>query len=103
MKYYLTAALTIHEDSWLKEYTPNVGALVEKHGGVFLARTHELEKMEGDGDAPEVCVIIEFPSKEAAQGFYHDSDYKPYLDSRKAGATGDLMLIAGEDMVAKKS
>ena len=103
MKYYLVAALTVHDTSWQKEYTPNVSALVAKHGGIFMARTHQLEKLEGDGDAPEVCVIIEFPSQDAAEGFYNDPDYEPFKESRKAGATGDLLLIAGEDIVAKKT
>ena len=55
---------------------------------------------KGDGDPPNIVAIIEWPSKEAAEAFYSDPDYQPYLKSRLAGASGDLLLIAGEDIAA---
>ena len=59
-----------------------------------------MDKLEGGGAAPHMAVIIEWPSKEAAEAFYNDPDYQPHLKNRVAGASGDLLLIAGEDIAA---
>jgi len=97
MKYYVTGALTVNDDSWAAEYIPTVTALVAKHGGTYLARTHDVDRLEGDGPAPSVAVIVEFPSKEAAEGFYNDPEYQPHRKARMAGASGSIFLIAGDD------
>lgn len=100
MKYYVTVNLTISDDSWVADYLPAVTALVNKHGGQYLARTPTVDKIEGAGDPPNISVIIEWPSKEAAEAFYGDPDYQPFLQRRNAGSSGDLLLIAGEDIAA---
>lgn len=100
MKYYALAALHISDDSWVADYLPNVTALVHKHGGRYLARTMTMERVEGTGELPNVFVIIEWPSKEAAETFYEDPEYQPYLRSRLAGSSADFILVAGEDIAA---
>lgn len=45
-------------------------------------------------------VLMEFPSKEAAQAFHDDPDYKPFLEARLAGASGNMYLFANEDIAA---
>ncbi|HEY5624470.1 MAG TPA: DUF1330 domain-containing protein [Gammaproteobacteria bacterium] len=49
-------------------------------------------------ELPSVFVIIEWPSKKAAEAFYNDPEYAPYLQKRLAGANNDLVLVAGEDI-----
>ena len=98
MKYYAVVQLTISNDSWMADYMPNVTALVHKHGGKYLARTMTMEKVEGSGELPNAFVIIEWPSKEAANAFYKDPDYQPYLQSRLAGSSSEFTLVAGEDI-----
>ncbi len=100
MTYYAVVRVKITDDSWVEEYLPAVTALVHKHGGKYLARTRTMERLEGDTELPSVFVIIEWPSKEAAQKFYADSEYKPYLEKRLAGAENDFVLVAGEDIAA---
>ena len=100
MTYYAVVRITIADDSWVEEYLPRVTTLVEKHGGKYLARTMTMERLEGDTELPTVFVIIEWPSKEAAQAFYTDSEYQPYLQKRLAGAKNDFVLVAGEDIAA---
>ena len=98
MKYYAVVQLNISDDSWMADYMPNVTALVEKHGGKFLARTMTMEQVEGSGELPNAFVIIEWPSKEAATTFYRDPAYQPYLQSRLAGSSAEFVLVAGEDI-----
>jgi uncharacterized protein (DUF1330 family) len=43
-------------------------------------------------------VIVEWPSKEAAVGFYESDEYRPYRQKRLAGAKNEFLLVAGEDV-----
>lgn len=98
MKYYAVVRVKLIDDSWVEEYVPAVTALVHKHGGKYLARTMTMERVEGDAELPSLFVVLEWPSKEAAQAFYSDPEYQPYLQSRLAGAENDFVLVAGEDI-----
>ena len=98
MKYYAVVRVKLIDDSWVEGYLPAVTTLVHKHGGKYLARTMTMERVEGDAELPSVFVVIEWPSKEAAQAFYSDPEYQPYLQSRLAGAENDFVLVAGEDI-----
>lgn len=51
-----------------------VHALVEKHGGRYLAETPEVRKMEGDADAPNVIALLEFPDQAAVEALYADPE-----------------------------
>jgi uncharacterized protein (DUF1330 family) len=98
MKYYAVVQLNISNDSWMADYMPNVTTLVHKHGGKYLARTMTMQKIEGTGALPDAFVIIEWPSKAAAEAFYGDPDYQPYLQNRLAGSSSEFTLVAGEDI-----
>lgn len=43
-------------------------------------------------------MIVEWPSQEAAKAFYESDEYRPYRQSRIAGAKNEFLLVAGEDM-----
>lgn len=98
MKYYAVAELTITDQSWVNEYVQNVTKIVEKRGGKYLARTSNIEKVEGERDKPQVVVVIEWPSRDAALSFYESEEYRPYLQKRLAGSKGEFVLIAGDDI-----
>lgn len=98
MKYYMVVELNVTDDSWVPSYLENVTRLTEAAGGRYLARTPQVEKMEGEREAPQFCVIIEFPSKEAATTLMNSPEYQPYLEQRQAGSDTELMLVAGEDI-----
>jgi uncharacterized protein (DUF1330 family) len=98
MKYYCVAELEITERSWIQEYVQNVTRLVERHGGKYLARTSNVERLEGERNTPQIFLIIEWPSKESALTFYQSDEYKPYLQSRMKGSVSELLLVAGEDI-----
>ena len=98
MKYYTVAELEIKDQSWIPEYLKNVTNMIEERGGRYLARTSKIEKIEGEREAPPMLLIIEWPSKEIADSLYQSEEYKPYLQSRLAGARTEMLLLAGEDM-----
>ena len=100
MKYYATVALTMKDDSWVGDYLPNVTALVERHGGKYLARTGNIQQLEGKLEPVTLQVILEWPSKEAAEGFFGDPEYRPYREARQSGSDSEFYLVAGEDIAA---
>lgn len=98
MKCYCVAELDITDQSWVPSYVENVTKLVEKFGGRYLARTSNIEKLEGERTTPQIFLILEWQSKEAALAFYESDEYKPYRQSRLKGARNELVLVAGEDI-----
>jgi uncharacterized protein (DUF1330 family) len=98
MKYYAVAELEITDPSWIREYVTDVTGMVERRGGRYLARTGQIEKVEGEREPPQLFLIIEWPSKEAADGFYESEEYRPYREGRRLGARNEFFLIAGEDV-----
>jgi uncharacterized protein (DUF1330 family) len=98
MKYYCVAELDIKDPAWVPSYVQNVTKLVEGRGGRFLARTSNVEKLEGERESPQVFLIIEWPSREAAVAFYDSEEYAPYRKSRAEGARNEFALVAGEDI-----
>jgi uncharacterized protein (DUF1330 family) len=95
MAAFVVGRVTVSDPSWIEDYIPNVQALVESHGGRYLVRNTELDMVESVGEPPTVVVVIEFPSKEAAQAFYTSAEYGPYLKARQAGASTELILTEG--------
>lgn len=98
MKYYAIAEIDIVDQGWVADYVKNVTPMLERYGGRYLARTSKIDKLEGDRKPPQLVVLVEFPSKEAAERFYQSEEYRPYLQARKAGGKNEFILVAGEDM-----
>ncbi|HEX7962158.1 MAG TPA: DUF1330 domain-containing protein [Terriglobales bacterium] len=98
MKYYAIGEIEVTDPSWVPAYLKDVTRMVEAHGGRYLARSSKVEQLEGEHKSRPVVVVIEWPSKEAAQAFYESEEYRPYLNSRLAGARNHMLLVAGEDI-----
>jgi uncharacterized protein (DUF1330 family) len=95
MACYMTANLNITDPSWVEDYAPAVHNLVAKHGGRYLAQNTKATVVEGNGPAPSVAVILEFPDQAAAEAWYNDAEYKPWRDARQAGSTGTALMFDG--------
>jgi len=98
MKHFTIAGIDITEQSWIPEYVERTTEMVERHGGRYLTRTATIDHMEGDRTPPQIVLVIEWPSKEAATGFYESDEYQPLLEMRKKGSTGDFWLVPAEDV-----
>lgn len=99
MAYYSVLAVTPKNTDWVPGYVGPVTALVGRHGGKYLARTASHQRLEGEGEAA-LRVIIEWPSKEAAQAFMKDPAYAPHFKARTDGAKNEHYLIEGKDDLA---
>jgi uncharacterized protein (DUF1330 family) len=98
MKHYAVAELDITDPGWVAGYVAEVTPMVERHGGRYLARTTKIEPIEGERPSPQIFLLIEWPSKEAADGFYECEEYRTHREARRAGARNEFRLVAGEDV-----
>lgn len=97
MAHYSVVSVTPTSDSWIPSYLSAVGPLVEKHGGKYLARTASHRALEGNGPAPALQVILEWPSQEAEAAFYADPGYRDHLAARLNGSESAWSSIEGKD------
>ncbi len=91
---YLVASLEVSDLEAYEPYRLQVPALIERHGGRYLVRGGALQTLEGDADFSRL-VVVEFPSVEAARGFYDDPDYQRIIAHRTDNATGTLVIVEG--------
>lgn len=97
MTYCAVATNTVTDECWTEEYTKEVTKLVESFGGKYVVRSVNIDHIEGVRPAPEVVVVMQFPSKEDFMAFYHSDAYKPYLEARKKGSAGEFYGVPWVD------
>lgn len=73
------------------QYLEGIDATLAPFQGHFLVHGGEIEKLEGDwkGD----LIIIEFPDRHHAQGWYHSEAYQKLLPLRLSNTKGEVILI----------
>jgi uncharacterized protein (DUF1330 family) len=103
VKYYALAEIEVTDASWVREYVEHVTPMVERHGGRYLARTGRAQLVEGEAAAPRTYLIIEWPSKRAADEFFASEEYRPFRELRRRGARHEFVLVAGEDVTGAAS
>lgn len=94
MPAYVIADVEVSDPERYGEYSAQVAATVERHGGRFLVRGGATETIEGDW-LPTRLVIIEFPLMDAAHGWYDSPEYQRILGLRQEAATARLILADG--------
>ncbi|MEM7237598.1 MAG: DUF1330 domain-containing protein [Pseudomonadota bacterium] len=100
MAYYSVLAVTPTSEDWIPDYIGPANRLVAHYGGKYLARTSTHEQIEGPDNPAALRIIIEWPSKEAAQSFMNDAEYAPHLKARTAGSSSFHYLIEAKDDLA---
>ncbi|GGY39821.1 DUF1330 domain-containing protein [Parvularcula lutaonensis] len=85
-------------DDYMDRYGRHLGPIIEKFGGRFLAATKTAGVVEGEQPG-NWAVLAEFPSMEAAQGFYGSDEYAPYLKLRREELSdGSLMISFAKEL-----
>jgi uncharacterized protein (DUF1330 family) len=75
----------------MAEYRRLAQLAVEKHGGRYLVRGAPYETLEGTWQ-PQRLVVLEFPSMEAARGFYNSPEYLAAREARAGVSDFDMLL-----------
>jgi uncharacterized protein (DUF1330 family) len=94
MKAFVVAAETVKDEAMFAEYRKGVPATVEAFGGKFVARGGDLKVLEGEWPHPRL-VIIEFPSRAAAEGWYKSAEYRKIISLRHKSSVGNLVIVDG--------
>jgi uncharacterized protein (DUF1330 family) len=92
MKAFLVLDLTIHDFPGFRPYIDAIPAFIEKHGGRYIVQGVPPDVIEGDW-APDLMVIIEFPSRENAKAFLADPEAQSLFEVRHKMTTSKLVLV----------
>jgi uncharacterized protein (DUF1330 family) len=94
MKAYVIALETVHDQAMFGEYAKGVAATLLPFEGRFVARGGKFTVLEGEWQQSRT-VIIEFPSREAAEGWYKSADYQKIIGLRHKSSSGNLVILDG--------
>ena len=94
MSAYLIGEIDVTDPAGYEDYRKQVLAVVTKYGGRFIVRGGKVDSKEG-GWTPKRIVVLEFPSMEQAQKFYHSAEYAPLIKLRQKASRGRIILVEG--------
>ena len=94
MKAFVVAAETVNDEAVFASYRKEVPATLEAFGGRFIARGGDLSVLEGEWPHHRL-VIIEFPSRAAAEGWYKSAEYQKIISLRHNSSAGNLVIVDG--------
>lgn len=94
MKAYVIVQETIHDQDTFDTYRKNVPATLAPFGGTFVVRGGAFSVLEGTWEHPRL-VVIEFPSRTAAEGWYRSAAYQKIVPLRLQSSSGNFVIADG--------
>ena len=94
MAAYLIAEVEITDPKAYEEYRKIAPPTISQYGGRYLVRGGVVETKEG-GWTPSRVVVLEFPSMEQAQKWYHSPEYAPALAIRTRAGKTKMIFVEG--------
>jgi uncharacterized protein (DUF1330 family) len=95
-KAYVVANIDVHDPEMNARCRELARPTVEAHGGRYIIRGPKLEKLEGDFELNRL-VVLEFPSVDAARGWFNSPEYREVVKLRHGSAVSHLVLAEGFD------
>jgi uncharacterized protein (DUF1330 family) len=96
MPAYLIARIHVTDRTRYADYVKATPAVIAQFGGRFIVRGGECVTLEGPEETGRI-VVIEFPTHEAANAFYHSDAYQAAKALREGAATGQFLVVEGVD------
>ena len=94
MKAYVIVQETVKDEATFEKYRREVVATLAPFEGRFIVRGGALTVVEGTWPHKRT-VVIEFPSRQAAEGWYKSPAYQKIIHLRLASADGNLVIVDG--------
>ena len=94
MPAYVIVEIEIHDPILYKSYTVLTPETIENYKGKFLVRGGASIILEGD-KSPKRVVILEFPSLETANSWWHSEAYSDVKKIRQEAATTRMTIVEG--------
>ncbi|MCZ0737973.1 DUF1330 domain-containing protein [Phreatobacter sp. AB_2022a] len=92
MAVFIVSRVDIAEPERMTEYMRAAPATVEAFGGRYVVRTGNIQVIEGTATCDRM-VVLEFPTREQALGWYHSELYRPLRDLRWQVAKASILLL----------
>ena len=93
MTAYIIARIEVTDPDDYKTYAVATIEIADRFGGRFLVKGGSMTQVEGSG--PPRHVVIEFPDRAAAEGFYASAEYQAVLPIALRASTRDLVIVDG--------
>ena len=94
MKGYVVIDAEIIDAEAYTEFAEKSSASIAAHGGRVLARTSNVNVIEGDW-SPKRVVIVEFDSPDAATGYINSPEYAAIDDARRRATKANIVVVEG--------
>jgi uncharacterized protein (DUF1330 family) len=96
MKAYVIVQERVDDQAMFDAYRKDVPAIVAAHGGRFVVRGGAMTVLEGEAPYPRL-VVIEFPSRAAAEGWYASPEYQKVLPLRLGSSECNFYIVDGAE------
>ena len=98
MTAFLIADVKVTDDAWVPAYAAAVHDLAAKRGDKYLARSGNIETIEGEGLDTTLIALIQFPDRASLDAFVADPDCAPYAKARQDGSVSRLHVVDNTDL-----
>src|SRR5262249_12626641 len=96
MKAYCIVYERLHNPQMFEEYRKQVMPTIEAHGGRCLVPGGKFSALEGDMPFDRIA-LLEFPSRKAAEDWYHSPAYQKILPLRTNATPCQFIVVDGVD------
>ena len=93
--YMLTFLRVEDAEAHARDYLPGAHQVLLDYGGTPLVVTDELDVKEGSFPGGRL-LLVEFPSREAAAGYYDGPEHQPYKEILERVATFDTVIFGSD-------
>src|SRR5947209_3521257 len=94
MKAYCIVYMTVDDPATFEDYRRQVVPTIEAYQGRFMVRGGAFATLEGEMPYQRI-VVLEFPSRTAAEEWYRSPDYQRILPLRSQSARSQFIVVDG--------
>ena len=90
---FAIANFTVHDTDSYRLYEKGFFPILKKHRGRFLTFDDNTRTLEGSEPPKGRIVLFQFPSEQAALGWYNDPEYQALSEHRRAGTDLEFLTL----------
>ena len=95
MSAYFIANILIEDDDLMKKYGDELGDMVKRWGGEYLAVDNDPTVLEGKWSYSRL-VLLRFPDEKTLKDWYDSEEYQKVLSLRLQASKCDTVMIKGK-------
>jgi uncharacterized protein (DUF1330 family) len=94
MPAYIIARVDVSDWDRYSQYVKATPEVIARYGGKFIVRGGEIITLEGEPEKRRL-VVIEFPTLQLAQEFFHSPEYTQVKQLRIGASVGQFLAVEG--------